>query len=103
MAQQHSKSSDQYLGRQEFEYLIVVCAGADTACPRTFPGVRIRWFWPFEDPAECQGTEQEQLAVFRTVRDQIEQQVRSMVAVANATPCCEAGASCISKEAVSAE
>jgi arsenate reductase len=30
----------------------------------------------FEDPAEATGTEEEVLAVFRTIRDQIEEQFR---------------------------
>ena len=31
--------------------------------------------WPFEDPAEAQGTEEEQLQKFRDVRDQIEARI----------------------------
>ena len=36
-----------------------------------FPGQVNRHHWPFEDPAHATGTEDEQLAVFRRVRDEI--------------------------------
>lgn len=59
-----------YLGKINFDDLISVCGHADTHCP-DFPGVQRRYHWPFEDPAAAQGSEAEQLAVFRKVRDQI--------------------------------
>jgi len=49
---------------------ITVCDHAREACP-VLPGVRCRYHWAFEDPAHAGGTEEEQLAVFRRVRDQI--------------------------------
>jgi arsenate reductase (thioredoxin) len=33
-------------------------------------------YWPFEDPAAFEGSEEEKLAKFREVRDQIESKVR---------------------------
>lgn len=36
-----------------------------------FPGQSNRHHWPFEDPAHAVGTEEEKLAVFRRVRDEI--------------------------------
>lgn len=52
------------------ETVITVCGKADQACPM-FPGQVNRHHWPFDDPAHATGTEEEQLAVFRRVRDEI--------------------------------
>ncbi|HQL21762.1 MAG TPA: arsenate reductase ArsC, partial [Opitutaceae bacterium] len=52
------------------ETVITVCGNADAACP-IFPGQLNRHHWPFADPAHATGTEEEQLEVFRQVRDQI--------------------------------
>ncbi|PTX91618.1 arsenate reductase ArsC [Opitutus sp. ER46] len=54
----------------EVETVITVCGHADQACP-IFPGQVNRHHWPFDDPAPATGTEAEQLAVFRRVRDEI--------------------------------
>ena len=50
--------------------VITVCGNADQACP-IFPGQVNRYHWGFEDPAHATGSEEEVLAVFRRVRDQI--------------------------------
>ena len=50
--------------------VITVCGNADQVCP-TFPGQVQRYHWGFDDPAHASGTEEEQLAVFRRVRDEI--------------------------------
>lgn len=55
---------------QAIETVITVCGRADQACP-VFPGQANRYHWPFEDPAHAVGTEDERLAVFRRVRDEI--------------------------------
>ena len=36
-----------------------------------FPGQMNRYHWGFDDPAHATGTEDEQFAVFRRVRDEI--------------------------------
>lgn len=64
-----SKHLDQFLTEQ-VETVITVCGNADQACP-VFPGQMNRHHWPFDDPAHATGTEDEQLAVFRRVRDEI--------------------------------
>ena len=74
---QRSKSVREYLGKMHFRYLITVCAQADRNCPTTFPGITARLFWPFEDPAQEQGSEEQKLAKFRQVRDQIEARIRA--------------------------
>lgn len=69
IAAHHSKHMDEFLS-QDVETVITVCGNADQACPM-FPGQVNRHHWPFEDPAHATGTEDEQLAVFRRVRDEI--------------------------------
>ncbi len=64
-----SKPVDDFLN-QEVETVITVCGGADQACP-AFPGKVNRHHFPFDDPARATGAEEEQLAVFRRVRDEI--------------------------------
>lgn len=50
--------------------VITVCGNADQACP-TFPGQVSRHHYPFDDPADAEGSEEDQLKVFRRVRDEI--------------------------------
>lgn len=64
-----SKHMNDFLGTP-IETVITVCGKADQACP-VFPGQVNRHHWPFDDPAHATGTEAEQLAVFRRVRDEI--------------------------------
>jgi arsenate reductase len=52
--------------------VITVCGNADSACP-AFPAQAEKHHWPFEDPAKAEGSEEEILAVFRRVRDEIRQ------------------------------
>lgn len=80
LAGQYSKSLDEYLGKVTFDYLITVCAQADQNCPTMFTGYAHRLHWFFDDPAAQPGTEEEKLAKFREVRDQIEEQVRAWIA-----------------------
>jgi len=65
----HSKHLDEFL-QQDVETVITVCGNADQACP-LFPGQPNRHHWGFDDPAHAQGNEEEQMAVFRRVRDEI--------------------------------
>jgi arsenate reductase len=74
MAGQHAKDLSVYLGRMHFGYVITVCSRAEEQCP-IFPGMGVRLHWSFEDPASAPGAEEEVLAVFRRVRDEIEARV----------------------------
>jgi arsenate reductase len=65
----HSKHLSEFL-EQGIETVITVCGNADQACPM-FPGQVNRCHWGFDDPAKAEGTEEEKLAVFRRVRDEI--------------------------------
>ena len=64
-----SKHLSEFLERP-VQTVITVCGNADQACPM-FPGQVHRYHWGFDDPAHATGTEEEQLAVFRRVRDEI--------------------------------
>ena len=65
-----SKSVDEFAG-QPIDYVITVCDNAKESCP-IFPARTRRMHWPFEDPPPArEGTDEERLAVFRMVRDQM--------------------------------
>jgi arsenate reductase len=65
----------EYLGRLAVRHLIIVCDGANEKCPRIFPGMMNRMFWPFDDPAAYVGSQPATLEKFRAVRDQIEARI----------------------------
>jgi arsenate reductase len=67
-----SKGVNEFLGKLPVRYLIIVCSGADAACPAIWPGMNERLFWPFDDPAAATGSDDERLQKFRDVRDEIE-------------------------------
>ena len=73
----YSKGPGEFLGKKTIRYLIIVCGNAEQTCPKTFPGVLFRLFWPFDEPAAATGTEAEQLEKFRQVRDQIDQRIQA--------------------------
>jgi arsenate reductase (thioredoxin) len=50
--------------------IISVCSGAEKSCP-FFPGDVQRMHWPFDDPTHAVGTDEEKMAEFRRVRDEI--------------------------------
>jgi len=66
---QVSKTLERYLG-EPFDAVITVCDDANEACP-VFPGAARRLHWSFPDPSRATGSEEEQLAVYRWVRDAI--------------------------------
>jgi len=65
----HSKHLDAFLD-DRVETVITVCGNADQVCP-VFPGQVNQHHWGFDDPAHATGSEEERLAVFRRVRDEI--------------------------------
>lgn len=91
-----SKSVDELLGR-DLDLLVTVCGGrsgplpgprdtgpslgggAKDSCPVFLGKVKERRHWPFDDPAEARGTEEEVLVVFRRVRDEIRARVEAFL------------------------
>ncbi|MEP6469548.1 MAG: arsenate reductase ArsC [Chloroflexota bacterium] len=80
---QHSKSVDEFVGRQ-FAWVITVCDRARETCPY-FPGAEQTAHWGFDDPAEAQGTDEERLLTFRHVRDEIRDRLRMFIPAASRT------------------
>jgi arsenate reductase len=72
-----SKSVDEFAG-QAFDFVVTVCDSARDNCP-VFPGATKRIHWSLEDPALVQGTEEERLAAFRLIRDQLRERVKAFV------------------------
>ena len=69
IAGQESKTLDRYVN-EPFDDVITVCDTAAEACP-IFPGAQRTRHWSFEDPSKATGSEEERLAVYRRVRDEI--------------------------------
>jgi len=80
ISRQEPKNVNEFLGRLPVRHLIIVCDAANEKCPRIFPGMMNRLFWPFDDPAAFVGTPAATLEKFRTVRDQIEARIREWLA-----------------------
>jgi arsenate reductase len=64
-----SKHLKEFL-EQPVHTVITVCGNMDQACP-IFPGQVNRHHWPFDDPAKATGGDEEILACFRRVRDEM--------------------------------
>ena len=75
ISEQESKTLERYLG-EPFDYVITVCDDAKEACP-FFPGAKNRLHWSLPDPSAAEGSEEERLAVFRSVRDQLRDRVQT--------------------------
>ncbi|MCT4486780.1 arsenate reductase (thioredoxin) [Levilactobacillus parabrevis] len=77
ISQHHSKLIDNdYL--QHSDMVVTLCGDARDKCPMTPPTVAKR-HWPLPDPAQATGTDEEVLAVFRQVRDDIEGRVKELI------------------------
>ena len=73
ISHQYSKLIDvDYLNHCDL--VVTLCGDARDRCPITPPSVK-KLHWPLPDPAQAAGTEEEQLTVFRAVRDQIKQRI----------------------------
>jgi len=62
----------------EVDLIVTLCGDAAERCPVTPPEVR-RLHWPLEDPARATGSEEEVLAKFRRVRDEIRRRIRFLL------------------------
>ena len=72
-----SKHVNEFQG-QSFDYVLTVCDNAKESCP-LFPGHAKRIHNAFEDPAALQGTEEERLALFRRVRNEIRDYLKTFL------------------------
>ena len=64
-----AKKVDEFV-YQKFDTVMTVCDRAQRGCP-FFPGGKEYIHRGFDDPSACPGTEEEVLACFRRVRDEI--------------------------------
>lgn len=76
---QESKTLERYLN-EPWDYVITVCDQANEACP-LFPAGKRRLHWSFPDPSQATGTEEQQLKVYRQVRDGIRWQIEAHLPV----------------------
>jgi arsenate reductase len=78
-----SKHTPQDLSRlvsQHFDYVITVCARAADSCP-VFPNDNERIQWHFDDPAEAQGSPEDQQRAFDRVATEIAARINSWLAL----------------------
>ena len=61
---------------ESFDYVITVCDNAKEVCPVFNGEVKQQLHLPFEDPYEATGIEEEVLAVYRRVRDEIKERFK---------------------------
>ena len=73
LSEHEPKSIDAFLDHT-FDHVIAVCSQAAESCP-IFPGPAERLDWLYDDPAAVVGSQEEQLAAFRTVRDGLRRQI----------------------------
>ncbi len=73
-----SKHVDQFID-QPIDLVVTVCDSAKESCP-ALPGAKQLLHWPFDDPADAQGSDEEKLVVFRRVRDQIKARIARYLA-----------------------
>ena len=73
-----SKSVDEFAG-QEFDLVVTVCDNAKDDCPM-FAGARQMLHWPFEDPNDAEGSDEEKMKVFRSVADLIRARISAYLA-----------------------
>ena len=74
---QASKKLDRYL-REPWDYVVTVCDQANESCP-FFPGGKRRLHWSLPDPSQAIGSEEEQLEVYRRVRDEIRKHIEQFI------------------------
>ena len=74
---QRSKSTAEFAA-ERFDYAVTVCDDAKEACPY-FANAAHQVHWRFDDPAAAGGSDDEKLAVFRRVRDEIRAQIDEFV------------------------
>ncbi len=82
ISSQTSKTLDRFL-TENFDYVVTVCDKAAESCP-VFPTSTERLAWSFRDPSKATGGEEEQLAVFRKVREEIRERLQLFLAATSA-------------------
>jgi len=73
-----SKTLERFVA-EPWDWVVTVCDAANERCP-VFPARTTRVHWSFDDPSGAVGGEEERLAVFRRVRDEIGAHLRAWLA-----------------------
>ena len=74
----HTSNTLEACHGERFDYVITVCDRANESCP-VFPGGTERIHWSFEDPSAATGSNEQRLRAFRSVRDAIQQRLRTFL------------------------
>ncbi|WP_339688417.1 arsenate reductase ArsC [Gimesia maris] len=61
---------------QQFDLVVTVCDNAKESCP-VFTGATQTLHWPFDDPADATGSDEEKMKMFRRVRDEIKTKIQN--------------------------
>ncbi|MFL2871021.1 MAG: arsenate reductase ArsC [Pirellulaceae bacterium] len=61
-----------------YDLVVTVCDNASETCP-VFPGDTDVQHWPFPDPADASGSDEEVFGVFTQVRDDIARRIQSFL------------------------
>ncbi len=77
MGTAHSKHVREFTN-EIIDLVITVCDSAKETCP-VLPGAAETLHWPFDDPADAEGSDEERLVVFRRVRDEIQERIRRYI------------------------
>jgi arsenate reductase len=80
ISEHRAKSLEEFRAQPPMDLVITVCDEAAEACPY-FPNARMQVHWGFPDPSKVQGTEEEQLAAFRDIRDRIATRLNQFLAL----------------------
>jgi arsenate reductase len=75
-----AKSLEEFRDQPPMDLVITVCDEAAEACP-FFPNTRQQVHWGFPDPSRAQGSEEERLAAFGRIRDQMASCIRAFLAL----------------------
>jgi len=79
LSAQTAKGVDAFAAEPPIDLVVTVCHEAQELCP-VFPHARHQVHWGFPDPSRVAGSEDERLAAFRQVRDQIAAKIAQFLA-----------------------
>jgi arsenate reductase (thioredoxin) len=75
LSAQRSKHVNEFVG-QKFDYVLTVCDHAREVCP-IFPADTVTIHHSFVDPADYSGSEEDRMTLFRKVRDEVREYLRT--------------------------
>lgn len=75
LSKQYSKSIDEFIDKK-FDFVVTVCDKAKETCP-FFPGAKKILHKSFKDPTQFQGSDEEILNAFRSLRDEIKKWIEN--------------------------